>query len=96
MGATHFLTKTRQQVSTEMSLHVLAYNPKRMMAILGVVPLLPAILVSALHDPSDLLHVIGKRNVDVVRAAIFALDDEMRHCAGSRAERAADFEQRRI
>ena len=43
-----------------------------------------------------LLHVIGERKVDVVRAAIFALDDEMHHCAGSRAERAADFEQRRI
>ena len=40
---THFLTKTRQKVSTEMSLHVLAYNLKRMMAILGVVPLLAAI-----------------------------------------------------
>jgi transposase len=43
IGATHFLTKTRQKVSTEMSLHVLAYNLKRMMAILGVVPLLAAI-----------------------------------------------------
>jgi transposase len=35
MGATHFLTKTRARVSTEMSLHVLAYNMKRMMKILG-------------------------------------------------------------
>jgi hypothetical protein len=26
MGATHFLTKTLPRVSTEMSLHVLAYN----------------------------------------------------------------------
>jgi hypothetical protein len=35
MGATHFLTKTLPRVSTEMSLHVLAYNMKRMMKILG-------------------------------------------------------------
>jgi transposase len=35
MGATHFLTKTLARVSTEMSLHVLAYNMKRMMKILG-------------------------------------------------------------
>jgi len=36
MGATHFLTKTKARVSTEMSLHVLAYNMKRMINILGV------------------------------------------------------------
>jgi len=36
MGATHFLTKTLNHVSTEMSLHVLAYNLKRMIAIFGV------------------------------------------------------------
>lgn len=36
MGYTHFLTKTLDRVSTEMSLHVLAYNLKRLMAILGV------------------------------------------------------------
>lgn len=35
MGATHFLTKSLPRVSTEMSLHVLAYNLKRIMAILG-------------------------------------------------------------
>jgi len=34
MGATHFLTKTLPKVRTEMSLHVLAYNLKRMMKIL--------------------------------------------------------------
>lgn len=39
MGATHFLTKTKSRVSTEMSLHVLAYNMKRLMQILGVKPL---------------------------------------------------------
>jgi len=36
MGSTHFLTKTLEHVSTEMSLHVLAYNLKRVMRILGM------------------------------------------------------------
>jgi hypothetical protein len=36
MGATHFLTKTLPRVSAEMSLHVLAYNMKRVMQILGI------------------------------------------------------------
>ena len=35
MGATHFLTKTLDRVSTEMSLHVLAYNFKRLLRIMG-------------------------------------------------------------
>ena len=43
MGATHFLTKTMPRVSTEMSLHVLAYNLKRAMQILGIAPLMKAI-----------------------------------------------------
>jgi transposase len=42
MGATHFLTKTLPRVSAEMSLHVLAYNLKRAMEIVGIVPLLQA------------------------------------------------------
>jgi hypothetical protein len=36
MGATHFLTNTLGRVRTEMSLHVLAYNLKRLMSLLGV------------------------------------------------------------
>ena len=36
MGATHFLTRTLVRVRTEMSLHVLAYNLKRVMQILGI------------------------------------------------------------
>ena len=36
MGSTHFLTKRLPRVSTEMSLHVLAYNLKRVMRILGI------------------------------------------------------------
>lgn len=35
MGATHFLTRTLDRVSTEMSLHVLAYNFKRVLNLLG-------------------------------------------------------------
>jgi hypothetical protein len=45
MGATHFLTKTLPRVRTEMSLHVLAYNLKRAMNILGTQALLRAIAV---------------------------------------------------
>ena len=43
MGSTHFLTKTLDRVSTEMSLHVLAYNMKRMMNIIGTKTLVEAI-----------------------------------------------------
>ncbi len=43
MGATHFLTKTLDRVSTEMSLHVLAYNMKRAMRLLGPQRLIEAI-----------------------------------------------------
>lgn len=43
MGSTHFQTKTLSRVSTEMSLHVLAYNLKRVMNILGVRPLIEAV-----------------------------------------------------
>ncbi len=39
MGATHFLTRTLERVSTEMSLHVLAYNLKRVMKIIGIADL---------------------------------------------------------
>jgi Transposase DDE domain len=35
MGATHFLCRTLPKVSAEMSLHVLAYNLKRVMKIMG-------------------------------------------------------------
>jgi transposase len=42
MGATHFLTRTLGKVRTEMSLHVLAYNLKRMIAILGAQPMIQA------------------------------------------------------
>lgn len=43
MGSTHFQMKTIPKVSTEMSLHALAYNLKRMLAILGTGGLIQAI-----------------------------------------------------
>ncbi len=58
MGYTHFLTKTLDRVSTEMSLHVLAYNLKRVIKILGMPVLMGAMVVaqsnhSALFHPSE-------------------------------------------
>ncbi len=43
MGATHFQTKTLKRVRTEMALHVLAYNLKRVMNILGIGALIAAL-----------------------------------------------------
>jgi hypothetical protein len=43
MGSTHFLTKTLEKVRTEMSLHVLAHNIKRLIQMFGVGPLIDAI-----------------------------------------------------
>ena len=43
MGSTHFQMKTLKHVRTEMALHVLAYNMKRVMSILGVGGLMQAI-----------------------------------------------------
>ncbi len=42
MGTTHFQMKTLKRVSTEMALHVLAYNLKRVMKIMGIGPLIAA------------------------------------------------------
>ena len=43
MGATHFQMTTLKHVSTEMNLHVLAYNMKRMINIMGVKSLIEAL-----------------------------------------------------
>jgi transposase len=43
MGATHFLCRTLPKVSAEMSLHVLAYNLKRVMRIMGTGALMQAL-----------------------------------------------------
>jgi hypothetical protein len=47
MGSTHFLTKGLERVKTEMSLHVLAYNLKRLMTVLGIANMMEAIRVYA-------------------------------------------------
>jgi len=43
MGVTHFNTRTLDKVRTEVSLHVLAHNLKRMLAMLGPQSLIEAI-----------------------------------------------------
>jgi len=42
MGASHFLMKTKAHVTTEISLHIQAYNMKRVMNIMGSVALMKA------------------------------------------------------
>lgn len=56
MGATHFLTRTIERVGAEMSLHVLAYNIKRMIKIMGIKPLLEAI-----RAHGELLNSLSRR-----------------------------------
>jgi hypothetical protein len=43
MGSTHFLMRRLKNVRTEMALNVLAYNIKRMVALVGIKGLLAAI-----------------------------------------------------
>ena len=43
MGATHFQMRRLKNVRTEMALHVLAYNMKRVINMIGVGPLLKAL-----------------------------------------------------
>ena len=43
MGHSHFLLKRLPNVKTEISLHILAYNMKRVMAVLGTKPLIQAL-----------------------------------------------------
>lgn len=47
MGATHFLTKGLERVKTEMSLHVLAYNFRRLLVLLGMASMMSVALVAA-------------------------------------------------
>ncbi|MBT4544630.1 MAG: transposase, partial [Alphaproteobacteria bacterium] len=42
MGYTHFQMKTLKHVGTEMALHVLSYNLKRVMKIMGAATLIAA------------------------------------------------------
>ena len=48
MGSAHFLMKTIKHVSTEMSLHVLAYNLRRVINIFGVENLMRRVRIPAL------------------------------------------------
>jgi hypothetical protein len=47
IGATHFLTRTIERVITEMSLHVLAYNMKRVIKLLGSEAMMQAMQAQA-------------------------------------------------
>jgi Transposase DDE domain len=47
MGSAHFLMKTLEHVGTEMSLHVLAYNLRRVMKIMGISERLKAMRLAA-------------------------------------------------
>jgi hypothetical protein len=47
MGSAHFLMKTLKHVGTEMSLHVLAYNLRRVMKIMGISEMLKAMRLAA-------------------------------------------------
>ena len=46
MGATHFQMRTLKKVATEMALHVLAYNLKRVINIMGIRPLIAAMMAA--------------------------------------------------
>jgi len=46
MGYTHFQMKTLKNVGTEMALHVLAYNIKRVINIMGIRPLIAAMMAA--------------------------------------------------
>ena len=46
MGSTHFLTRRLEHVGTEMSLHVLAYNLKRVISVLGMAKTMKAMKLS--------------------------------------------------
>jgi len=47
MGSTHFLTRGLEHVGTEMSLHVLAYNFKRLTKLLGMARTMRAMQLAA-------------------------------------------------
>ena len=47
MGSTHFLTRGLQHVSTGMSLHVLAYNFKRLIKLLGIAKMIGAMRLAS-------------------------------------------------
>ena len=54
MGATRFLTKFRNRVGTEVILHVLAYNLKRLINIIGIRPLIQAMQAAKARATANL------------------------------------------
>jgi len=73
MGATHFLTRGLERVRTEMSLHVLAYNLKRLISLLGVAGMLEAIRAYAL--------LLGLQRVfGAITLLIQSVSRKTRHC----------------
>lgn len=73
MGATHFLTRTLERVDTEMSLHVLACNIKRVIKLLGTSGLIDAIKAYTLYLlcilKTDFKKTIGNRRFNPSSAA---------------------------
>jgi hypothetical protein len=47
MGSTHFLTRGLQRVGTEMALHLLAYNFKRVIRLFGMAKTMRAMQLAA-------------------------------------------------
>jgi hypothetical protein len=54
VAGTHFLTIGLEQVKTEMSLHVLAYNFKRLITLLGIADLMAAVTPCVRIDVASL------------------------------------------
>jgi hypothetical protein len=74
IGATHFLTKGLEHVKTEMSLHLLAYNVKRLMSLLRVAGMMEAIRAYAFL--LDLQRVVRAGTV-----LIRSVSPKNRHCS---------------
>jgi hypothetical protein len=69
MGATHFKMRTLRHVPTEMALHVLAYNIRRVIAILGVRELIKVIAAFLLRLFVPLVAIASLRMRSGVRRA---------------------------
>jgi transposase len=74
MAATHFLTKGLEHVKTEMNLHILAYNLKRLIAILGIENMLSAIRAYTLflRPPGLLWSIVTVILMETPRRRCFA------------------------
>ena len=61
MGSTHFMMKTMARVGTEMSLHVLAYNLKRAMSVLGIAKMMKGMRLAGRKSLQTLVHASIRR-----------------------------------